>query len=502
MNDATKKDSKEEIEIDFSIDDELKIENNASGTKDRISAPLAGIELNSGSEENQFSLDIEFDSNGNISDIPDNITMPSIRKMPKSRLPNEREWEANSKESLSKNDESDLFSENRIENSQKTIIVDSNNLEELELGSGQTILSNISYDNEFNKNAVTDNGNTENTDTGLIATEQSNADIKSTILDILGTPETDSTDSKANAEAIQAKDFIEIDHDQLLNNFHEDEATRFLANKVPTSKQLSGSFDLNSVISIKSAEIISYENKKNSIEEKNELMTKSEDYSVKNQVAVEKIDERDGPRDKISIEGDLHVQSTLRALREEREDLINQMRSLKDECRETREENLLLRASLEESMLEISIIRKNKISEFEDIKYRLNLSEEKRSILEEKLKGSELKRQKLEQKVRIDFNQLKAREKELESKLELLMMDSESQIHSREQKILELRRKVELLEFNMENATIREQKNVEDKRKVEDRLIKLTKILKHSLNNIEDDLEFSLESIEPQKDKR
>ena len=42
------------------------------------------------------------------------------------------------------------------------------------------------------------------------------------------------------------------------------------------------------------------------------------------------------------------------------------------------------------------------------------------------------------------------------------MVDSENQIQSREKKILELKRKIDALEFNMENAAIKEEKSREN----------------------------------------
>ena len=139
--------------------------------------------------------------------------------------------------------------------------------------------------------------------------------------------------------------------------------------------------------------------------------------------------------------------------------------------------------------------------EIEDLKYRTSLSEEKKSMSDEKAKLADMRREKLEQKVRIDFNQVKQREKELESKLELLSMDVESQVHSRDHKILELRRKIDALEFNMENASIKEQRSHDDKRKLEDRLNKIMKTLRHSIKNLEDDSDHVEDSDDHQKDK-
>lgn len=203
----------------------------------------------------------------------------------------------------------------------------------------------------------------------------------------------------------------------------------------------------------------------------------------------------------MNTEDSMRFQATIRSLREERETLLAQIKNFKTESRELEQDNLTLKANLDEAKIEITILRKRHMVEIEDIKYRLTMSEEKKSMAEEKARQSEARREKLEQKVRIDFNQVKQREKELESKLELLSMDVDSQVQSRDHKILELRRKIDALEFNMENASIKEQKSLDDKRKLEDRLNKIMKTLRHSIKNLEDDIDHAVEDGDHQKDK-
>lgn len=203
----------------------------------------------------------------------------------------------------------------------------------------------------------------------------------------------------------------------------------------------------------------------------------------------------------LNTEDSIRFQATIRALREEREELLAKIKTFKNESRELEEDNLTLKANLDEAKIEITILRKRHMVELEDLKYRLTMSEEKKALAEERARQADVRKEKLEQKVRIDFNQVKQREKELESKLELLSMDVDSQVQSRDQKILELRRKIDALEFNMENASIKEQKSHEDKRKLEDRLNKIMKTLRHSIKNLEEDSDHDSEDSDHQKDK-
>ena len=203
----------------------------------------------------------------------------------------------------------------------------------------------------------------------------------------------------------------------------------------------------------------------------------------------------------LNTEDSMRFQATIRALREEREEMLLQIKNLKNDSKELEQDNLTLKANLDEAKIEITILRKRHMVEIEDLKYRLGLSEEKKAMSDEKARQADARREKLEQKVRIDFNQVKQREKELESKLELLSMDVDSQVQSRDHKILELRRKIDALEFNMENASIKEQKSLDDKRKLEDRLNKIMKTLRHSIKNLEDDIDQVEEDSDHQKDK-
>lgn len=186
----------------------------------------------------------------------------------------------------------------------------------------------------------------------------------------------------------------------------------------------------------------------------------------------------------------IRLQATIRQLREERNDLLKEITTLKRDNKLTEQDNLGLKAELDETKIEISIIKKRHGNEVDEMKYRLRLADEKKLYAEEKARKLQKEFDRLQQKVRIDFNHVKHREKELESQLELVKMDSESQVSSRDKKILDLKRKIDQLEFNMENIVIREQKSKDDKLKLEDRLERIMKTLRGSIEVLEDDVDF------------
>lgn len=331
-----------------------------------------------------------------------------------------------------------------------------------------------------------------NSSADMMSTEEAKANIDATIKDILRPKNLDST------QEFDIGDLSADDAD--FSNFEIETAKSspgtpslgFNLKNIPTqqttnnSSSATGEFDLSSV---------EFGDKEDTVQ-MNAMVEEVPEVKVRANHAPKSVEA--GPETHtlhsphnsfISDEESSRVQATIRQLREERENLINQLKMQKGETRELEQDNLTLKAALDETKIEVSILRKRHMVELEDMKYRLQLNEEKKAMAIEAARLSESKREKLEQRVRIDFNQVKQREKELESKLEMLSIDVDSQVQSRDQKILELRRKIDSLEFNMENVSIKEQKSEDDKRKLEDKLNKIMKTLRHSIKNLEDDID-------------
>jgi len=185
----------------------------------------------------------------------------------------------------------------------------------------------------------------------------------------------------------------------------------------------------------------------------------------------------------------VRLQATIRHLKEEREGLLEEVDKLREEKREFERKNTGLRADIDEARIEVTILRQRQEKEYEEIRRGFKLEEERRTIAEEKARHYQKEFERLGQKVRIDINKIRKREKELESQLELQSMDSESQVRTRDQKILELKRKIDSLEFNMENFTIKEAKTRDDKYKLEERLGKIMGTLRGSIQLLEEEIE-------------
>lgn len=177
---------------------------------------------------------------------------------------------------------------------------------------------------------------------------------------------------------------------------------------------------------------------------------------------------------------------TLSEMRKDRNHLLEEMEKIKGQMETQKREMLTMRSELDEKKIENTVIRKRYEKQVEDLKFQLDLSNEKKSLLEEKNKEFEKEYQKLNQKVRIDIKKIQTREKELEGQIELLRADSEIQVKNRDQKILELKRKIDTLEFDLESVQVNEKRNISSKHDLEDKMERVIKTLRVAIGELED----------------
>lgn len=86
--------------------------------------------------------------------------------------------------------------------------------------------------------------------------------------------------------------------------------------------------------------------------------------------------------------------------------------------------------------------------EVDDLKFEMKRRSEKIRVMELQVKEATDATERLKERVRSDIRKIRTREKELENRLEIMKKDSEALLGSREQKIIELKRKLDLTEFN------------------------------------------------------
>ena len=103
---------------------------------------------------------------------------------------------------------------------------------------------------------------------------------------------------------------------------------------------------------------------------------------------------------------------------------------------------------------------------------------------------------KLQIRFREEVNKVKQREKELENQLELVSLDSDNQVGTRDNVILTLKRKIDSLEFNMESVEIKGNHSREEKNRLEDKISKIMRTLRGSIKLLEDDLDIEKEILD------
>ncbi len=181
------------------------------------------------------------------------------------------------------------------------------------------------------------------------------------------------------------------------------------------------------------------------------------------------------------------MQATMSNLRSDREELLRKIQTMEEEKLLHNRQTLSMRAELDEKKIELSIVRKKLNEDISDLKDRLRLEEERRLILEEKNRILREEVDKASQKNRIDVRKVQMHERELEQRLELLKADAETQIRNRDLKILELKRKIDGMEFDMESIQTQEKRTVESRFELEDKLEKAIKTLRGAISVLEDD---------------
>lgn len=179
------------------------------------------------------------------------------------------------------------------------------------------------------------------------------------------------------------------------------------------------------------------------------------------------------------------TQATISNLRADREELLAKIQQLEDERLHQNRSHLTLRAELDERKIELTIIRKKLNEEIGELKDRMRLHEERKLILEEKNKLLLQELEKANQRSKMDVKKVQLRERELEQRLELLKSDAETQIRHRDLKILELKRKIDAMEFDMESISTQEKKSVESRFELEDKLDKAIKTLRTAITDLE-----------------
>jgi hypothetical protein len=198
---------------------------------------------------------------------------------------------------------------------------------------------------------------------------------------------------------------------------------------------------------------------------------------------------------------ELHrLADTIQNLREDRERLQKKVDELENKQDYSKQDYLSLKSELDEKKIEVTVLKRQYEEKIDEFQYKLKLSEERRGIADEKQKQYLSDIENLNQKVRLDIKRIQSRERELESQLELLKTDAEIQIKNRDNKIIELKRKIDSLEFEMESVHNNEEKQIQGRLELEDKLTRVMKTLRAALNLLDETSLAEIESLKKDLD--
>lgn len=110
--------------------------------------------------------------------------------------------------------------------------------------------------------------------------------------------------------------------------------------------------------------------------------------------------------------------------------------------------------------------------EVTDLKFQLKTRSDRIRNLETQIREAADEMERLKDRVRSDIRKIRVREKELENRLEIMKKDSEALIAARENKIVELKRKLDVVEFNTDLLQDQYAKEKEISGKLKERLDK------------------------------
>lgn len=178
---------------------------------------------------------------------------------------------------------------------------------------------------------------------------------------------------------------------------------------------------------------------------------------------------------------------TIKNLRHDREHLMKKVQNIQTKYENDQKDFLGMQAELDEKKIEIAVLKKRFLKQIEELNFQLEMASSKKDILEEKNKYLETEFDKLSKEKKLNINKIRARERELEERLELLRKDAEIQVRNRDYKILELKRRIDTLEFDVESAQVNDRKNTNNQQILEDKMEKVIKTLRSAIGQLEVD---------------
>ncbi len=162
-----------------------------------------------------------------------------------------------------------------------------------------------------------------------------------------------------------------------------------------------------------------------------------------------------------------------------------QVAAVEDSLRQARAKNVELGHTVDEQKRKIEEFEREKEialeglqNEINELRFQGKSKNDRVRLLEGQVREATDEMERLKERVRADIRKIRVREKELENRLEIMKKDSEALIGARENKIIELKRKLDLLEFNMDLLQDQHSREKEGSARLKERLAKAAQVVR------------------------
>ena len=195
----------------------------------------------------------------------------------------------------------------------------------------------------------------------------------------------------------------------------------------------------------------------------------------------------------------LKLKATIQTLREDRDLLDQQKDDLEKENQDLKLKLNRVVPDFEELKIEFNFIKNRFAKDNDEMKSQTQDALAKRDLLLDRNKQLKLALDSEKNKIKLDVKKAHEKERVLEGQLEMLRSDSESLIKTRDQKIIELKRKIDSLEFDLESLSENEKRSRKDKVYLEEKLNRIMSTLRRTIGTLDEEI-ISERVGDPDKD--
>lgn len=181
------------------------------------------------------------------------------------------------------------------------------------------------------------------------------------------------------------------------------------------------------------------------------------------------------------------LQSHLNQAKDQLKLSTERMQLLEVESRQFLSEKRDMESKIKILSQELELLRKKFEDELQSKDHEHRSKSDRAILLERKLEQSEKLHEELKERVKKDIQNIRVKERELETKLELLKRDSETLLMAKDKKLLEFKRKLDAYEYEIE--MLKEKQEISQKKGVvfKERSSRLLRLLKMGASLLENE---------------